>query len=210
MARWAAEGREVTLVLLTGGHNGSDDPEMTHERLAAIRREEQLAASTILGLKDTIFLGYPDSELVADLTLRRHLVRVIREIRPHTVITMDADRYLVPPGYINHPDHRATGEAVLAAVYPAARNRLTFLDLAEAGYAPWVVEEVYVHGTANPNVAIDITAFMDTKIAALNAHVSQISDWEVEKFMRDWGQESARRFPTVGEYAEIFEYLKIG
>lgn len=209
MARWAAEGREVTLVLLTGGHNGSDDPEMTHERLAEIRHAEQLEASKILGVKETIFLDYPDSELVPDLALRRHLVRIIREIKPHTVMTFDPDRWLVPPGYINHPDHRATGQAVLAAVYPAARNRLTFVDLAEAGFAPWVVEEVYIHGTAKPNVGIDITDYIATKIAALDKHVSQISEWETDKFMREWGRESARQFPTVGEYVEAFEYLKI-
>jgi LmbE family N-acetylglucosaminyl deacetylase len=210
MARWAAEGHGVTLVLLTGGHNGSDDPEMTHERLAATRRQEQLAASAILGVKETIFLDYPDSTLVANLDLRRHLVKIVRQIKPHVVICMDPTRFWISPGYINHPDHRAAGEATLAAVYPAARNRLTFLELAEEGYEPWVVEEVYITGPTDADIAIDITDYIDVKIAALNAHVSQISEWEVDKFMRDWGRDTASRFPKSGEYAESFKYLKIG
>ena len=210
MAKWTAEGHEVTLVLLTGGHNGSDDPDMTHGRLAEIRRQEQLAAAAILGLKDTIFLNYPDSTLVHTLDLRRHLVRVVREIKPHIVICHDPSRYWESPGYINHPDHRAAGEATLAAVYPAARNRLTFLELAEDGFEPWVVEEVYISTTATADIAIDITDYIDVKIAALNAHVSQISEWEVDKFMRDWGRQTATQFPKSGEYAESFKYLKIG
>ncbi|MDQ3693865.1 MAG: PIG-L family deacetylase [Chloroflexota bacterium] len=210
MARWAAEGHEITLVLLTGGNNGSDDPEMTHDRLAATREQEQLAASAILGVKETIFLRYPDSTLVADMNLRRHLVRVVREIKPHVVITMDPSRFWENPGYINHPDHRATGEATLAAVYPAARNRLTFLELADEGVAPWVVEEVYISSSANADLAVDITDYIDVKIAALNAHASQISEWEVDKFMREWGRYTASQFPKSGEYAEGFKYLKIG
>jgi LmbE family N-acetylglucosaminyl deacetylase len=210
MARWAAEGVEVTLVLLTGGHNGSDDPEMTHERLAEIRREEQLAASAILGVKETIFLNYPDSTLVADLNLRRHLIKVIRQIKPHIVITHDPSRFWESPGYLNHPDHRATGEATLTAVYPAARNRLTFLDLAEEGYEPWVVEEVYISGATNSDLAVDITDYIDVKIKALNQHKSQISEWEVDKFMRDWGRMTATKFPKSGEYAEAYTYIKLG
>jgi LmbE family N-acetylglucosaminyl deacetylase len=210
MARWAAEGHEVTLVLLTGGHNGSDDPEMTHARLAEIREQEQLAASAILGVKETIFLRYPDSTLVADLNLRRHLVRVIREIKPHVVISMDPTRFWEGPSYINHPDHRAAGEATLAAVYPAARNRLTFLELAEEGYEPWVVEEVYISSSENANLAVDITDYMDVKIAALNAHVSQVGEWEGENFLKEWGRFTASQFPKSGEYAEAYKYMKIG
>lgn len=210
MARWAAEGHEVTLVLLTGGHNGSDDPEMTHERLAKIRQQEQLAASAILGVKDTVFLNYPDSTLMHTLDLRRHLVRVVREIKPHIVICHDPSRYWESPGYINHPDHRAAGEVTLAAVYPAARNRLTFQELADEGYEPWVVEEVYISTTANADIAVDITDYIDVKIAALNAHLSQISEWEVDKFMRDWGRMTATQFPKSGEYAEAYKYIKIG
>src|SRR5262245_5986967 len=61
VARWVDEGHEVVYVLLTSGDKGSDDPEMTPERLVATREAEQREAARILGVKDVVFLKYPDA-----------------------------------------------------------------------------------------------------------------------------------------------------
>lgn len=209
VARWAAEGHHITYVLLTSGDKGSDDPEMTPERLVQIRTGEQRDACDILGVQDVLFLGHADAMLVPDLELRREMVRVIRTIRPDVVICQDPTVRYVAQSYLNHPDHRAAGEATLDAVYPAARDRMTFPELLREGLEPHKVREVYLAGATEPDVAIDITPYMETKLAALRAHVSQVGHYDPEPMLRDWAREDAGRFPGHGEYVETYKYFKL-
>ena len=58
--------------------------------------------------------------------------------------------------FIAHPDHLATGEATLAAVYPAARDRLNFPELLDEGLEPWKVRQVLVSGVERPNLWVDV------------------------------------------------------
>src|SRR5437764_8900623 len=89
VARWADEGQEVVYVLLTSGDKGSDDPEMTPERLVVTREAEQRAAARILGVKDVFFLKNPDAYLEPSLDLRRQLTGVIRRLKPDVVVCQD-------------------------------------------------------------------------------------------------------------------------
>jgi LmbE family N-acetylglucosaminyl deacetylase len=209
VARWASEGNHVTYVLLTSGDKGSDDPAMTPEQLAATRMAEQRAACDVLGVQDVLFLGRPDAMLVPDLGLRRELVRVIRTIRPDVVVCQDPTVRWVGQSYLNHPDHRAAGEATLDAVYPAARDRMTFPELLAEGLEPHKVREVYLAGAHTADVAIDITAQMETKLAALRCHKSQMGEWDPEEMLKQWAKEDAERFPGTGEYVETFKYFKL-
>lgn len=179
LAKWAAAGKQIVYVLATSGDKGSDDPEMTSEALIAIREAEQRAAAACLGVEQVIFLRYPDGELEPTLRLRRDLTRLIRQIRPDIVITNDPQTVWTLSGGINHPDHRAIGEAALAAVYPSARDRLTFIELwRDEGLQPHKVRQVYLAGTRDPNCKVDITAYLDRKIEAISQHRSQIKDLE--------------------------------
>ena len=209
VARWTAEGHEVVYVLLTSGDKGSSDPAMTPERLAATRETEQRDACAILGVHDVVFLRHPDGTLVPDLALRRDLVRVIRRLKPDVVICQDPTVRWVDQSYLNHPDHRAAGEATLDAVYPAARDRMTFPELLADGLEPHKVREVYLAGAKEPDVWIDITAHLETKLAALRAHVSQIGDWDFAPEIRDWARETAAKHEGAGDYAESFKYFKL-
>jgi LmbE family N-acetylglucosaminyl deacetylase len=209
VARWTAEGNEVVYVLLTSGDKGSDDPEMTPDRLVATREREQREAARILGVRDVIFLKYPDAYLEPNLDLRREMVRMVRKLKPDVVVCQDPTVRWSDQSYINHPDHRAAGEATLAAVYPAARDRLTFPELLAEGLEPHRVREVYLAGAQTPDMAIDITAYIDRKLESLRAHVSQLGDWEFEDMMRGWARETAEQHPGHGEYAESFKYFKI-
>ncbi|MEM6530191.1 MAG: PIG-L family deacetylase, partial [Chloroflexota bacterium] len=128
LARWAAEGADVHLLLATSGDKGSADPEMTSERLIEIREEEARKAAEVLGAKGVLFLRHPDGELAPSIELRRQLVRQIRLQKPDTVVTSDPTAFWYGTGYINHPDHRAIGDATLAAVFPTARDRLNFIE----------------------------------------------------------------------------------
>jgi LmbE family N-acetylglucosaminyl deacetylase len=208
VARWAAEGNHITYVLLTSGDKGSDDSTVTPEQLVATREAEQRAAADILGVEEVIFLRYADAMLVPDLDLRRAMVRVIRQIRPDVVICQDPTVRFVGQDYLNHPDHRAAGEATLDAVYPAARDRMTFPELLAEGLEPHKVREVYLAGADKPDVAIDITPYLDTKLAALRAHASQVA-WDPSEMVRKWAQEEASQFPGHGDFVETFKYFKL-
>jgi LmbE family N-acetylglucosaminyl deacetylase len=217
VARWAAEGQHVTLVLGTSGDKGSDDLSMTGERLMAIREEEQRAACDILGVREVVFLRMPDAELVPDLTMRRTLTRVVRQHKPDAVICQDPTERWVGSGYIQHPDHIAMGEATLAAVFPSARDRLTFPDLLAEGLEPHNVREVYIASSEEKcNHFVDISAHLETKFAALDAHRSQMGDWDFRPMLSLWARDTAalaRQKHAPGaeemEYAEGFTYLRL-
>lgn len=101
-ARWAAEGAMITFLLATSGDKGSDDPEMTHERLAALREEEERRAAAVLGVHDVIFLRYPDGELQPTLELRREIARVIRIKQPDILVTGDPTVFWSQSNRLNH------------------------------------------------------------------------------------------------------------
>ena len=206
VAKWCRLGWEVVYVMCTDGSKGTDDRNISAEDLSRLREEEQLNAGKILGLKDVAFLRYPDSYLEPSIDLRRDIARQIRKHRPHVLITTNPRRDLLTTEYLGHPDHFAAGEAALSAVFPAARDHLTFPTLLkEEGLEPWNVEEVWVmmfgeHATFwNPLTEDDVA----TSIKALLAHKSQIGDPEQSgKWMRQRRKDSGARCDAP--YAESF------
>jgi LmbE family N-acetylglucosaminyl deacetylase len=178
-ARWTAEGAELIFVLATSGDKGSADLEMTSDRLIEIRELEERGAAGALGAQEVIFLRYRDGELVPSLDLRRDLVRILRMRKPDIVVTCDPMTMYWPGGGINHPDHRAIGEAVIDSVYPTARDRLNFPELErDEMLQTHKVKQVYLAGTRDPNTRVDVSHYVDQKIAALRHHVSQIADMD--------------------------------
>ena len=205
-AKWAARGAEVTYVVITNGNKGSEDPEMTSTILAEIREAEQRAAGLILGVKHFEFLGYEDGYLVHTLDLRRDITRVIRKYRPDIVVTFDPTARFMFDAYANHPDHRAAGDATVDAIFPSARDRLTFPELLVDGLEPHKVKQLWMgSGTgASANVWVDISETIELKKKALAAHPSQLSE-EVAEFAAEMarGQAGDQEF----EYAEAFRRI---
>ena len=178
IALWCAGGAEVTYLILTNGNKGSDDPAMTPEKLAAVRREEQQAAADVLGVKRVLFFDEPDGELQPTLSLRKRIVAEIRRYQPDIVIAPDPTRYFYLNIYINHADHRAAGEAAIDAVFPAARNRMYHPELLIDGLEPHTVKEVYLSGSLHPDRWVDISDVLETKLKAIRCHTSQVTDPE--------------------------------
>lgn len=206
IAKWTAAGCEATYVVVTRGDKGSEDREMTPSRLAEIREAEQRAAGEILGVRNYRFMGYPDGYLQATLGLRRDITRLIRHYRPEVVICFDPTARYLGDSYLNHPDHRASGDATLDAVFPSARDHLTFPELLSDGLEPHKVREVWLGGAAEPNAWVDITATFETKRAALAAHPSQLGP-EVVEFAAGMSREMAQGQPF--EYAEAYRRMII-
>jgi LmbE family N-acetylglucosaminyl deacetylase len=177
IACWAQAGHHVEYCIITCGDKGTKDRQLSGEELCSLRRQEQLHAAQFLGIKKVQFLGFPDGYLVPNLELRKAITRVIREAKPDVVVTCDPQALFMGGERINHPDHRATGQAVIDAVFPAAQDHLYFPELLkEENLEPHAVREVWVSLTNQANVGIDVTALWEKKIAAILHHQSQISD----------------------------------
>jgi LmbE family N-acetylglucosaminyl deacetylase len=203
VAAWAKAGCHVTYVVCTDGNTGSHEPGMTREKLAEIRRAEQRAACATLGVSEVVFLGYGDGQLQPTLDLRRDLVRVIRQYKPEVVIAWDPTVMFLGDDYINHPDHRAAGQAALDAAAPASAMPLLW---PEAG-APHSVRQVYIYGNDEPNVWVDVTETIEQKIAALKQHASQMGDWDPTEMIKEWSAETGKEKGLA--YAESYRAITL-
>jgi LmbE family N-acetylglucosaminyl deacetylase len=206
VAKLCSEGWEMVYVLCTDGSKGSSDRDMTQAKLSSIRREEQAEAGKVLGLKDVAFLDHEDSMLQPTLELRKDIAREIRRHRPDVLITPYPARSMDGKGWgVGHPDHIAAGEAALSAVFPSARDYMTFPDLLEAGFEPHKVAEAWIMGHPEPDHWVDVTEHMDTSLNALFKHSSQLGgrpEDEIREMMK-----KGRRERAVGkgmQYAEAF------
>lgn len=208
LAKWAGAGTEIISVVITSGDSGSNDPARDgtyKQELAGLREKEQLAANAVLGIRETVFMRYPDGELEPTVALRKDLTRIIRQYKPDTVLTGNPEAWFYGNEYINHPDHRAAAQAACAAVFPSAGTRLIFTDLLAAGYEPHEVRRLYIHGTDQVNTWVDVTETLEIKIKALQQHVSQVDPHEVEKWMREWAEEEAKGQEM--KYAEAYKVM---
>ena len=185
IASFTAGGARVDYVVTTDGGKGTDDPAVRAEQLAATRIAEQRAAADVLGVSEIVHLGYPDGYLTPSLDLRRDITRQIRRFRPDLVLTQNPQRRLDHNPFIGHPDHLATGEATLASVYPAARDRLNFPELLEEGLEPWKVRQVLLMGVEQPNLWVDVAGTFEVGLDALRRHASQVDGQDVESRVRE-------------------------
>jgi LmbE family N-acetylglucosaminyl deacetylase len=180
VAAFTSSGLEVTYCVATNGDAGGSDLDMPRAEMAALRQEEQRAAAAVVGVTDVRFLGHPDGAVQPTLTLRRDISRVIREVRPERVVTQSPERnwdFI----FASHPDHLALGEAAVCAVYPDARNPFAHPELLrDEGLEPWIVHELWLMGPGDQRaaIAVDTTATVERKVAALLCHKSQIADAE--------------------------------
>ena len=209
LAKWASQGRRVHLLILTNGDRGSEDPKQDRNELAAIRAEETENAAKVLGLAGTRILPNHDGELENSAAVRKDIARVIRTVRPSTVLTCDPTAWFFGSRYFNHADHRTAGAVALDATFPGAGNPLFFQDLLEEGLEAHKVPEVWLGWTLEPNLFHDITGLMDVKLSALFEHRSQI-EGEMLGFFREWlPREATEAGRKIGvEQAEAFRVLR--
>jgi len=178
LARWASKGHEIVYCLLTCGDKGANDRAITPDDLCTTRVHEQQAAADVIGVKKVRFMGYEDGYIVPDLALRKEITAVIRQEKPDIILTSDPLLVYAGETRVNHPDHRAAGQVVIDAVFPAAGNHLYFPDLLEKGLEPHTPAEVWLSIPNTPTVTLDVTEFWETKIRALQQHLSQVGDPE--------------------------------
>lgn len=199
VALLAEEGRDTHYLFVTRGDKGSDDPDMTPASLAAMREQEQRRAAQVLGVQTVTFLeGYSDSEVEANMALRRELTLMVRKIQPNVVFTFDPWRRNEV-----HPDHRAVGICTLDAL-ACARTRMSFPEQLVDGVTPHRVRDIYYFSTDHPNHWVDISSVIDKKIEAMRCHETQMINFDPDDFAR-------RRARVAGAehrfaYAETFHH----
>ena len=207
VARWTKEGKDVLYVVCTNGDKGTSDIKMRPEELAGIREQEQMDAAKMLGVRDVVFLRYPDQGLEDTPEFRGEIVRLIRMYQPEIVVTADPYRR-----YLWHRDHRITGQVTLDAVFPYARDLFSYPDLLDEGLHPHKVKEVLLWASEDMNYRLDITDTFDLKVAALRCHKSQMAEIpytepELENWLRQRHKDMAEGEDF--ELAEAFHRVEV-
>jgi LmbE family N-acetylglucosaminyl deacetylase len=207
LAIWAKAGHNIHYFLMTNGNKGGG-PDITPEQLVPIRQVEQQKAAEMIGVKSVNFMDLEDGYLVPSLDLRREIVRLIRREKPDVLVTCDPTLLYSWFGRVNHPDHRAAGQVVLDAVFPAAGNSHFFPELINnENLQPHTPREVWVSLAANPTVTMEVTNAWEIKIKALEEHKSQVGDLATfEQRMRARHTEGST--DIAPRYEEYFRVLK--
>ncbi|MQB01090.1 MAG: PIG-L family deacetylase [Actinobacteria bacterium] len=210
VARWADEGADVTVAVVTDGSTGTQDRELMGERLAAIRHEESQAAADVLGVKELVWMGNVDGYVEYTLELRKEIARLFRRYRPHRFVVMDPTP-TIEDRFVNHPDHRAVGQTSLDVTLSAGTTPGHFPELLDEGLEPWRgLRDLYIAGPGTKPVAVDISATIERKIQALLCHRSQVGDNAegIEQWVRQWSAEAGK---AAGfEFAETFQVIAQG
>jgi LmbE family N-acetylglucosaminyl deacetylase len=204
LARWAQAGCHVHVVICAAGDKGSTDPATDPHKLAARRADEVKAATEALGLSGHHLLGHADGDVNNDHELRAQLVGIVRAVRPDIVICPDPTAVFFGQRYFNHRDHREAGWAALDAVAPAAANPHYFPDAGPAHQTG----AVYLSGTLEPDLWVDISDTIEAKTEALSRHESQLGDageW-MRQVVRQRAEEAGRAAGV--RYAEAFRVLR--
>jgi bacillithiol biosynthesis deacetylase BshB2 len=164
IATHVQNGTPVTYACLTLGEMGrnmGNPPFTNRENLPKIRKEELKEAARVLGIQDLRMLGFRDKtiEFEDEEKLANQMLALIEDVNPSLIITFY-------PGYSVHPDHDATGAAVVRAVEqmnPAARPTLHCV-----AFSKNCVDEL-----GEPDILNNISPVAETKLAAIQAHRSQ-------------------------------------
>ena len=199
VAGWIRQGTEVAFVLCTNGNKGTEDPDMSPDRLAQLREREQRNAAAALGVQEMTFLGYPDGELEDTREFRGRLVREIRRFRPEVVLThapTNTTRHA-------HRDHRTCGTVTLDAIFPYARDPWHFAEVTQEGPSPHKVGTALMWGSDDPDEFIDISETLEIKTEAMLCHRSQFVERPSRDQTREPGQFMREAAQRMGERADL-------
>lgn len=200
IATWARRDR-VTHIIVSCGEKGTWEKNASPLRIADAREREAQRAARTLGSKKVVFLRHPDGAVAGSKTLALELAALIRHLAPHTIVTHDPWRRQF------HPDHRATGFAVIEAIM-IARDWHFYPVLREIGLKAHRATELLLTPTDEPTFVSDVTGTFNKKLAAIRCHKSQLRQlpgWEkrITAFAASVGK------PAGFTYGEGFYRMRI-
>lgn len=205
VAKLVQEGNSVEYLIVSDGSKGSHKVGFGGKKLAGIREKEQKAAAKLVGVQKVVFLGVVDGEAENTAQLRKKLVREIRRVKPDIVLSFDPSSLQFENVYRSHRDHRIVAEAAFDAMYPASGSSSFFPELAEQGFAPHQIQEIWFFATSRPTKWVDISSTLELKIKALCTHESQVDGAEFEALIRKRAAEDAKGRKM--KYAECFRAI---
>lgn len=209
LAKWAAAGRDVHLLILTNGDRGSQDPSRPRKEIAETRRIETETAAALLGLASARILPVPDGELENTRGVREAVTRRIREVRAETLLSVDPTSVFFENRYYNHSDHRMAGWIALDSAFPGSGNPHFFSEHLDEGLEVQEIVDVWLGWTNEPNHVEDVTAWFRAKIDALACHASQLSEG-IRYFEEGLESEAREAGERAGvELAEEFRVLDL-
>ncbi|MDQ2713338.1 MAG: PIG-L family deacetylase [Chloroflexota bacterium] len=222
-ALWAKQGKKVVWVIMTDGTEGTEVPSMVDTELMLTREQEQRMACETLGVQAVEFLRFHDGHLTNSEEARKAIVRLIRKYRPRVVFTHDPSQHIFAPdpdnkpdetAYLNHPDHRATGNIVLDAIFPAVGNPHSYRELLMEGFEPYQVHELYLFFTEHDNTYVDISETFALKAKGLQCHATQFGpDTNMLEMVQKWTAETAKEAKEKKgldmQHAEAFRRIKL-
>jgi len=194
LAKLAANGNKIYVVLYTTGNKGSRDLDMTSERLAQIRKVEDEESLKAVGIpsENIIWLGYDDGmlEYVPEKELCEKVCKLIRKYRPDAVFSYD-------PGsdwmQWHKTDHRMAAFVTLDGARAAAYHLYFPYHRIYEGLQPYTVTDYFFYGSRDPNYKVDVTDVIDLKIEALSKHTSQFGSGNIKYMGPTMDEESKER-----------------
>ena len=204
IAEWVKQGHTVSYLLLTKGQKGVSPEYPDPALLGDVRVQEQQRAAAKLGVTKVDFLDYQDGYLMPDLEARKKIVREIRRTRPNIVASFDPIQ-IYQRGRINHPDHRAAGQIVVDAIFPAVENPAYFPELLDEGLPQHKAEELWLSMPVESNLDMEVTHNWHIRLEALLEHVSQVG--EPKMFLEQMEARRRSRFGENMRYIESFKRL---
>ncbi|WP_019243283.1 MULTISPECIES: bacillithiol biosynthesis deacetylase BshB2 [Bacillus] len=185
IASFTQTGTPVTYICLTLGEMGRNlgiPPFATRESLPLIRKKELKKAADVMGISDLRMMGLRDKtvEFEDEEFLINIISSAIKELQPTLAISFY-------PGYSVHPDHEATGRAVVKALGRIAKED-----------RPKLYACAFAHNSeadlGAPDIIHDVSAYQDIKIGAMKAHSSQ-----TQYMMAEWDQLLKQKDPAILE-----------
>ncbi|MFX1443681.1 MAG: PIG-L deacetylase family protein [Promethearchaeota archaeon] len=163
IAKWADQGHIISTICVTSGNVGTLRTDLTLDDVAQMREKELRAANNVLGVKETIMLGYPDGGFIDGAKLREELCYYVRKLKADRLITFDPwVKYEV------HPDHVIVGRMAAEAGAFSAFPLLYSDQIKDRGVEPYSCSEIWFMGLLGhqPNYFVDISSTLDKKIEA--------------------------------------------
>lgn len=177
LAILAKNGNDIYVVIYTSGNKGSRDLEMTSERLAEIRKKEDIKANGVLGIpeENMFFLGYDDGmlEYVPELELCEKACWFVRKYRPDAVFGFDpGDKWM----QWHKTDHRMAAFVSVDGARAAAYHLYFPHHRIYDGLQPFTVRDFLFFDSNEPNYKVDVTDVTEIKIRSRIWHVSQFGE----------------------------------
>ncbi len=187
LRKHVVEGDHVKVLFLTSGEQGGHGH--PQEETLRTREREAKQAAAVLGISEIEFWREPDGALCANWQLRERLVGSIQSYRPQIIY--------VPNEVDAHPDHRAAARLVRAALKSGRMNPMVLM------FEVWTP-------LATMDEIVDITAYIEIKLAAIRAYQSQCSVMRFDEAFRGLARYRGEMHCWPGgEYAEVFSRLRL-